>query len=172
MRNGSNRKSVGGKVHLLNQKEPTRNLQRLKQGLRRVTATVRLNRSSHTVTGSLSLLDIREEGVPLFTSELLPKGSPVHLVVDGLVPFRADGVVAWSIPQASKVLTSTLHFRTAIQLIFSREEEKNAAHRALELLKESQPGNWLAPPQAAPEEKPKSEELVESVNEAMAKKAA
>lgn len=120
--------SIGGKsaCHLLNIKEPERTAKRLKLSFQRIHATVSQGSQNKQVDASLTLIDISETGVGVFTEKLLSKGSTVELCVAEPKPIQVKAVVAWSVPVASGILMRRYPFRSGLQFLFESEAQRAA----------------------------------------------
>ena len=120
--------SIGGKTtcHLLNIKKPGALQKRLKRGFNRVEARVSSVKTGKITKGSLSFLDINEEGCSVFVSELLSKGSEIEVIVTDPCLLKAYGVVAWCVPVYSRVDRPNNRFRAGIQFIFHSEIQRRS----------------------------------------------
>lgn len=119
--------SIGGRstCHLLNIKEPERTAKRLKLSFQRIRASVS-QANGGKQDASLTMIDISETGVGVFTEKLLSKGSTVEFSVSEPKPLQLKAVVAWSIPVASGIMMRRYPFRSGLQFLFENDSQRAA----------------------------------------------
>lgn len=148
----SKKSSIGGKntCHLLNIKKPERTAKRLKLSFQRTHAMISaLNNSGKQMDASLTLIDVSETGVGLFTEKLLPKGSTVQLSVTEPRVLNVSAVVAWSVPVASGIMARKYPFRAGLQFLYENEIQRTAVIEFIQRI-EMQAGDLPKPPPGTP----------------------
>jgi hypothetical protein len=143
--------SIGGRntCHLLNIKKPDHTAKRLKMSFQRTNATVSSQHNGgKQVSASMTLIDISESGVGLFTEKLLPKGTTVQLSVTEPRALHVSAVVAWSVPVNSGIMQRKFPFRAGLQFLYESDVQRAAVIEFIQQI-DTRLGH-VAPAAAAP----------------------